>query len=100
MQAFEYVIEVREFAEQINQQLPFCQPDAEREVTRYTHSPIVVPCKRQVKKKVWNSFVEPFTVHWKDRGTSPSGMQLLPEWQLSIRQDVPILSSSRLWQAA
>ena len=111
MQTFKFVIEVWEFEEQIIQQFSFCQPDnigepAKREVTWHTHSPVIMPLKGQVKDKVQNAFHEPFTAHWKERGaswecgTSPSGMQLLPEWQLPIRQGVSIRSSSRLWQAA
>ena len=111
MQTFKFVIEDGEFEEQIIQQLPFCQPDnlgkpAKRKVTWHTHSPVIMPLKGQVKDKVQDAIHEPFTVHWEERGASwvrgaSSGrMQLLLEWQLSIRRDVPIQSSCRFWQAA
>ena len=51
MQTFKHVIEVREFAEQINQQFPFCQPDAKRKVTWHTHSPIIVPRQKRIKEQ-------------------------------------------------
>ena len=52
MQAFKHVVKIWEFAEQIDQQFPIFQSDAKRKVAWHTHSPIIVPCEKQVKGQV------------------------------------------------
>ena len=85
MQAFEHVIKVWEFAEQIDQQFPIFQSDAKRKVAWHTHSPIIVPCKKQINGQVEGLFSEPIIMHGKERRTFPTGMQFLHEWLLSVR---------------
>ena len=100
MQAFKHVIEIRELTEQIDQQFPIFQSNAKGKVAWHTHSPIIVPCEKQISGQIEGLFSEPIVMHGKERRTFPAGMQFLHEWLLPVRSDVPVSSSLSECQTA